>query len=149
MAMTFHSERGFTLIELMIVIGIMGVLMAFSVPAFSRLSATLQLRGASENIASQMRLAREKAIATGVDQPFYLSAGYQGQSDYRTAPASGVGGSWRLPKGVTYVWGTGTDSAFVMRRDGRADRSGFIILQNGRGLRDTISVQFSGLVLTR
>ena len=147
--MTTCSERGFTLIELMIVIGIMGILMAFSVPAFSSLSGTLQLRGAAENIAAQLRLAREKAIATGVDQPFYLNAGYLNQSDYRTTPASGVGGSWRLPKGISYLWGTGTDSAYVMQRDGRSDRSGLIILQNQRGLRDTVSVQFSGLVLTR
>lgn len=147
--MTELSERGFTLIELLIVVTVMGILLAFSVPAFNSLSATYQLQGAGENIAGQMRLGREKAIATGVDQPFYFRYDHLGRSDYRSAPASGVAASWRLPKGVTYYWGAGTDSTFVLQRNGRADRSGLIILQNRRGLRDTVSVQLSGLILTR
>jgi len=34
-----------------------------------------------------------------------------------------------------------------MNPDGRADRSGMVILQTLGGLRDTINVQLSGLVL--
>jgi hypothetical protein len=74
---------------------------------------------------------------------------FLGQSDYRTTPATGVGGSWRLPQGITYAWSAGTDSAYAFQTDGRCDRAGLIVLQNARGARDTVSVQISGLVLTR
>jgi prepilin-type N-terminal cleavage/methylation domain-containing protein len=139
-------ERGFSLVELMIVLVVLGLIIGYSIPSFQRFSATLQLRGASENIAGQLRLAREKAIATGVVQPVSFRYGYLGQSDYRTAPATGVGGSWRLPRGVTYAWGSGVESTFVFQRDGRCDRSGLIVLQNVYGHRDTVSVLLSGFV---
>ncbi len=143
------AERGFSLVELAIVLVVLGLLLGFSIPNFQSLSSTHQLRGATENIAGQLRLAREKAIGTGIAQPVSFKYNYLGQSDYRTTPASGVGGSWRLPRGITYAWGAGTDSTYTLQTDGRSDRSGLIILQNQRGNRDTVSVQLSGLILIR
>jgi hypothetical protein len=35
----------------------------------------------------------------------------------------------------------------IMKADGRADRSGMVILESVSGLRDTVNVQLSGLVL--
>ncbi len=142
-------QRGFSLVELAIVLVVMGLLLGFSIPNFQNLSSTYQLRGATENIAGQLRLAREKALASGIVQPVSFKYNYLGQSDYRTTPASGVGGAWRLPRGITYAWGSGTDSAYILQTDGRSDRSGLIILQNRRGNRDTVSVQLSGLILIR
>ena len=107
--MATSRERGFSLIELMIVLVVLGLILGYSLPALNRFSATLQLRGASENIAGQLRLAREKAIATGVVQPVNFRSGSLG-SGYRTTPATGVGGSWSLPRGITYAWATGADS---------------------------------------
>ncbi|MDM8007987.1 MAG: prepilin-type N-terminal cleavage/methylation domain-containing protein [Phycisphaerae bacterium] len=144
--MATSGERGFSLIELMIVLVVLGLIIGYSIPSFQRFSSTLQLRGASENIAGQLRLAREKAIATGVVQPVSFRYGYLGESDYRTTPASGVGGSWRLPRGVTYAWGSGAESTYVFQKDGRCDRSGLIVLQNKYGHRDTVSVLLSGFV---
>ena len=144
--MAASSERGFSLIELMIVLTVMGLILLFSIPGFQRINSTLQLQGAGENIAMQLRLAREKAIATGIAQPVSFCYGYLGTSDYRTAPTTGVGGSWRLPRGVTYTWGSGVQNTYVFQKDGRCDQSGLIILQNERGGRDTVSVQLSGLV---
>ena len=144
--MATSGERGFSLFELMIVLVVLGLIIGYSIPSFNRFSSTLQLRGAGENIAGQLRLAREKAIATGVVQPVNFRYGYLGQSDYHSAPASGVGGSWRLPRGVTYAWGTGAESTYVFQKDGRCDRSGLIVLQNRYGHRDTVSVLLSGFV---
>jgi general secretion pathway protein H len=140
------DERGFSLIELMIVLVVLGLIIGYSIPSFQRFSSTLQLRGAGENVAGQLRLAREKAIATGVVQPVSFRYGYLGESDYRTTPATGVGGSWRLPRGVTYAWGSTAESTFVFQKDGRCDRSGLIVLQNKYGHRDTVSVLLSGFV---
>lgn len=144
--MASSRDRGFSLIELTIVGLVLGLIIGFGLPGFLRFSSTLQLQGASENVAGQLRLAREKAIATGVVQPVTFQYGYLGESDYRTTPAVGVGGSWRLPKGITYASGADIDSSYVFQKDGRCDRSGLIILQNQRGHRDTVSVQLSGIV---
>lgn len=142
-----RSQRGFSLIELMIVITVLGLLLGFSIPSFHRLSTSYQLQSAADNIAGQLRLAREKAIATGVEQPFHL--GGAGGNLYWTAPASGTGASWKLPKGITYDWCSGTEDDYTLQTDGRSDRSGLIVLQDPNGGRDTVSVQLSGLVLTR
>jgi len=140
------DERGFSLIELMIVLVDLGLIIGYSIPSFQRYSSTLQLRGAGENVAGQLRLAREKAIATGVVQPVSFRYDYLGESDYRTTPATGVGGSWRLPRGVTYAWGSSAESTYVFQKDGRCDHSGLIVLQNKYGHRDTVSVLLSGFV---
>jgi prepilin-type N-terminal cleavage/methylation domain-containing protein len=145
--MNRRSQRGFTLIELMMVVLVFGLILSFSIPSFHRLSYTYQLHGATENIAAQMRLAREKAIATGVTQPFRCTHGTG--TGYATTPASGMGASWSLPRGITYVWCTGTDSLYVLQTDGRSDRSGLIVVQDPNGARDTVSIQLSGFVLTR
>jgi prepilin-type N-terminal cleavage/methylation domain-containing protein len=147
--MIHPNQRGFSLVELAIVLVVLGILVGFSVPPFQRISSTFQLKASAENVAGQLRLAREKALATGVVQPVSFRYGYLGQSDYRTTPATGVGGSWRLPRGITYAWGSGTDSTYTFQTDGRSDRSGLIVLRNGQGEQDTVSVQLSGLVLTR
>lgn len=144
--MATSGERGFSLIELMIVLVVLGLIIGYSIPSFNRFSSTLQLRGAGENIAGQLRLAREKAIATGVVQPVTFRYDYLGQSDYRTTPPVGVGGSWRLPRGITYAWGTGAESSYVFQKDGRCDHSGLIVLQNRFGQRDTVGVQLSGFI---
>ncbi len=141
--MASPSQRGFSLIELMIVLTVLGLLLGFSIPSFHRLSSSYQLQAAAENIAGQIRLAREKAIATGVAQPFeFRGARY-------AAPASGVGASWKLPRGIDYVWCGGTDSTYTLQTDGRCLPSGMVVLQDPDGNRDTVTVQLSGLVLTR
>lgn len=142
--MPSRSQRGFSLIELMIVLTVLGLLLGFSIPSFHRLSSSYQLQATAENIAGQLRLAREKAIATGVQQPVHF-----GGTDYWTAPASGVGGMWHLPRGIQYDWCGGTHDEYVFQTDGRSQSSGLIVLQNPNGGRDTVSVQLSGLVLTR
>jgi prepilin-type N-terminal cleavage/methylation domain-containing protein len=141
-----RSQRGFSLIELMMVVLVFGLLLGFSIPNFHRLSNSFQRRAAAQDIAGQLRLAREKAIATGVSQPFRFASSGTG---YATTPSSGRGASWSLPRGVAYVWCGGTDSLYVLQTDGRCDRSGLIVLQDPQGGRDTVSVQLSGLVLTR
>lgn len=144
------STRGFTLVELAVTILVLGLLFAFSIPAYQNVSASYQLKGATENVAAQLRLAREKAIATGMDQPMHFTYNYL-DSDYHIHYASGfVPAKWKLPRGITYYSVTFTPiSTPTMLRDGRTNASGNIILRDTRGNRDTVSVQMSGLILTK
>jgi prepilin-type N-terminal cleavage/methylation domain-containing protein len=136
-------ERGFTLIELAITVLVLGILFAFSVPAFQSLSGSYQLHGATENFAAQLRLAREKAIATGVEQPMHIpSAGI-----YHIHYPTGIAAAWTTPNGISIV--STTSVWYRMERDGRCKDSGLVIMRDRRGNQDTVSVQLSGLVLTK
>jgi prepilin-type N-terminal cleavage/methylation domain-containing protein len=141
-------SRGFTLVEMAVAVLVLGMVMAFSIPAFQSMSRTYRLKGATENIAVQLRLAREKAIATGVSQEMHFAENYPSGTpfDYHIHNSGVVGAMWELPRGVTY------QSVTVVPRmlpDGRCNTSGMIILQDPTGARDTVSVQLSGLVLTK
>jgi len=142
--MSRHSSCGFTLVELAITILVLGLLLGFSVPAFNSITSTYKLKGAAENLAMQLRLTREKAIATGTEQPMHIPNSTTYHIHYW--PAGPIGTTWALPNGITFASGVG--SLFRMEKDGSCKDSGVLVLQNLKGNRDTVSVQLSGLVLT-
>lgn len=149
------AERGFSLIELAIVLVVMGILFAFSVPGFQRLTSSNQLRGAAENVAGQLRLARAKAIGTGVEQPLHI----QNSTTYHIHYPSGISTIWTLPSGITFTsaapvtvgdwYYMAPDGRFYQNSSHTVTGSNIIVLANTRGVRDTVSVQLSGLILIR
>ncbi|WP_006786689.1 GspH/FimT family pseudopilin [Thiorhodospira sibirica] len=60
-----HPLRGFTLIELMVVLLIMGMAAALLAPRFGSALTGLEIKGASRDLASALRYARGRAIASG------------------------------------------------------------------------------------
>lgn len=149
-------QRGFSLVELMVTLVIFGLVLGFSIPYLQSLNQSHQLKGATENFAAQLRMAREIAIATNTTQLMHCTAGYivNGQTTDYHIHNNTVGATWRLPPGITYYWGAGTNSAYQFASDGRINTSagyssGLVIFQNRRGDLDTVSVQVSGLILTK
>lgn len=57
------KQEGQTLMELMIVVVIIGILTALGLPNFLGLQSRVQLRSVAEEIASELRLARQLAIS--------------------------------------------------------------------------------------
>jgi prepilin-type N-terminal cleavage/methylation domain-containing protein len=141
--MNRSCDRGFSLVELAIVLVLFGLLLAFTIPAFHSISTSQQLKGATENIAAQLRLAREKAIATGVTQPMHFT----GTNVYHIHYPTGIATAWVLPTGTQFT--TSLNAWYRMQPDGRCDNSGLVVVQDRRGNRDTVSIQLSGLVLTK
>ena len=80
-----HGREGFTLLELMIVIAIMGVIMALAVPAVWRYAVAQDARDNAQVVAGALRAARARAMREGV-QYFVLFA----------APASAAGAVARV-----------------------------------------------------
>ena len=139
--------RGFTLIELAITLTVIGLVLAFSVPAFRNLSGSQGLKGAAENVGGQLRLARAKAVATGLVQPMH----FVGANVYHIHPNGGsimLGAQWVLPNGVTF--GRSMGDFYNFQPDGRVQlqgsADGIIPLVDSRGNTDTVTVESSGSI---
>jgi general secretion pathway protein H len=70
-----QGEQGFTLLELILALGIMALGVAVVFPLFNASRAGYQLRATAYEIASQLRQARAAAQARNVDQAFMIDVG--------------------------------------------------------------------------
>jgi type II secretory pathway pseudopilin PulG len=75
-----RREGGYTLAETMIVVGIIGILSVFSIPAFMNYTRQAKLRAATREINGVLRAVRSRAITESTRVAFSFAAG--------TAPAA-------------------------------------------------------------
>jgi len=113
-----HGARGFTLIEMVIVLAIIGVLVTFGYPALQELLVRSRIESATRNTANIMRLARLEAIKHSVqvlvtfdstDNTVWAYANVDGTAGYspNASKPKGtvdyqVGSTYHLPNGVTF-----------------------------------------------
>lgn len=67
-----HSHRGFTLMELMVVIAIIGIAMGFGVPAMRDLLANQRMKTAAFDLVVTAMFARAEAVKRSI--PVYIAA---------------------------------------------------------------------------
>jgi len=121
-----RADAGFTVLELLVVIGVAMVLMGIAVPSFSSWLPTLRLSAAARQVFADLRVARMKAISQNTN--FQLT--FNGSS-YVVQRCAGTctndSGNILLPDGIT-VSTSGTP-LFLPR--GTANNSVTITLSNG------------------
>jgi prepilin-type N-terminal cleavage/methylation domain-containing protein len=61
-------QAGFSLIELLVVVGIIVILAAVSLPAISQYMRNYQIKGATQQVAGQIQIARTRAIMRNVNR---------------------------------------------------------------------------------
>jgi type IV fimbrial biogenesis protein FimT len=68
-----YNQRGFTLVELMIGVVIMGILLAAAIPNYKDWIQNAQIRTAAESISAGLQLARAEAIRRNKSVQFTLT----------------------------------------------------------------------------
>jgi len=154
----FATAYGFSTIELMVVLVILGITLAATIPSFRNSLKTQRLDGAADRIAVKMRLARSRAIAENTP---YLIAWYAVSGElFLVRDENGDGtpnwgdeyqeGPIGLPDGVSLANST-TDpfpeDYVSFLPDGSTSASGTLVLSNEKGLKLNINLlQPSGVV---
>ncbi|HWP58736.1 MAG TPA: GspH/FimT family pseudopilin [Candidatus Acidoferrales bacterium] len=69
------AQRGFTVLELLMVLVVASVLMGIAVPSFQSWLPTLRLSNAARQVATDLQLARMRAISSNTDTTVAFSTG--------------------------------------------------------------------------
>ncbi len=137
------GQRGYTLLEILLVLAIISVLMAVSIPRFGYMMERQELATEARQLANHFRLAQQKAVTTGQNcrLHFYLYG-----DRYRTDFPSGRE-NFYLPQGIDYAWVNFPqyDGRFGVRElyflpSGAPNRGGTVGLRNREGDRIYIIV---------
>ncbi|MBT9147321.1 MAG: hypothetical protein DDT32_01075 [Syntrophomonadaceae bacterium] len=129
-----RHKMGFTLLELLVVLVIMSMIIAMSVPAFSTYQRGARLRSASREISSAIMLARTQAITLRKERAVVFV-----EAD-REFGIAGDEEGWTLPPGIRFNF-TGTYEV-LLTPTGRVEgvlplRIKIFSDENGNGIWDT------------
>lgn len=121
-----RHNRGFTVMELMVTIGIASILMAIAVPKFFATLPRQRLTGAARQVATDLQQVRMKAIAQNI--PYQISFSTTAYVLQRcNGSCVDEGGSIQLPQGINVT--ASTAPQFQPR--GTAASATTITLSNG------------------
>ena len=68
------TQRGFTLIEVIVVVGLISILMGFSAYVLNKQLPGQQLRSSAKTLAAELRFTKSQAMITGEAQSFQINA---------------------------------------------------------------------------
>ena len=141
-----HRSPGFTLLELMTVLAVLGIVASVAALAWPRFEAAVRLDAAAHQLAADLHDARVVAIASAARARLTF---IRGDVRYRVERADDDG-SWRpsavrdLPRGIRIAdVNSGGDLVFSAR--GNAE-NGTVVLVDGRGLHATLRLNQRGRV---
>lgn len=91
--MTARKAGGFTLVEAMVVIAVLGIISVLAAPSFNQTFAKNHLRGAAGEAYADMQLARAEAVqSNGVVDVTFSGTGYQVRRGTQVVKAVTYGG---------------------------------------------------------
>ena len=138
-------RKGFSIIELIIVIAIIAVLSTFAVPAFLKYTANANLKSATREITSDILNQKEKAISENRKQRITFSTANE---SYTLEERNAADTAYENPQTRTLKhFGSNIDitSGYTMTFQTRGTaKNGTIKLANNRGSIATITVNITG-----
>ncbi len=154
--MKFKNPKGFSLVELMIVIAILAILAAVAVPSFQRFAINSDLKTAAREIQGDFFICKERAIAENTEYSITFNIGANtytkncGAGDIATKSLASYSGNARLVSSITPPCYTGATTSFnvgtvnFQTRGTMNPNTGTMLLTNDRGSTATITYNVTG-----
>jgi prepilin-type N-terminal cleavage/methylation domain-containing protein len=147
MTMKLNEHRGFSLVELMLVISIMGLSVALSIPSFGRFMQSWRLAGETDQVATTMRSARRAAIMKNIDAVFTFDTDAGTYSYFEDTDQDGIkdGSEYqsttrKFSKGLVFDSHTLSATRLTFGPRGNCNESGEIIIENAIERTKTITI---------
>jgi type IV fimbrial biogenesis protein FimT len=135
------NERGVSLLEILVVVAITGVVVAFAIPQVSRSLELQKLDTASARVSSKLSEARANAIKRNTLAKLNITAG-SNTMQCATAAIT-IGPVETLPDGITFS--TGSPANVTFDSLGRLNTTAqTVTLQSPSGKSKTISISVKG-----
>ena len=141
-AMRIRKGNGFTLVELMIVIAVMGIMTAIAIPSYQTFMAQRRLNGAAREVMSDLMAARMKAIKVNRDVRVDFSTG--GGSQYTIDVGDAEAVTKNVQNHYSGVTVQSTVTSVIFKSTGWAGAN-TIIVNNSLGSK-TITISTAGRV---
>jgi type IV fimbrial biogenesis protein FimT len=138
-------SRGFSMVELMIAIAIVGFLLVMGIPSFTGYIQNSRLRSAAESCLAGLQRARAEAVRQNSDIQFILTDSAATAANVATAPPLATGRNWMIRSAdlTTFIEGSPQSMQATVDGDGGGTAG---ITFNGLGRSDlttTATIQFS------
>lgn len=146
---TYRKAWGFSIVELLVTIGILSTVLLIAIPNFQRIAVNGNLKTAARDVIADFNALRGRAMAenTQFDLTFNLSP----TNTYTVSPASGLPNGGKTPASVasdihltSANFGGATTVSFRTR--GTLSQAGNVVLINRRGSTATITCNLSGRI---
>ena len=141
------KQNGFSLIQLLTVIGIIAFMAALSVPAIRQYEPTIKLKAMARQLVSDLRYAQQLTVTQ--QKVHYVEIDIAGaryllvKQENPTSPLKIVA----LEEGIDFQTATGFDNnRVVFNSYGAVSQAGQIVLVNTQGNTYTVNVKPSGYV---
>lgn len=92
--LTSRIQRGFTVVEMMVTVTILGLMLLVAMPSIGTWLANIRIRNTAESLQSGIQLARHEAVRRNQSISFYLVALTNSAVMDNTCTLSDTSGSW-------------------------------------------------------
>ncbi len=128
-------QTGFSLLETLIVVSVLGIALAIALPSYGRFASSQRARAAAHLLASDLRVAQQEAITRRVEVTVTFSSGdaacpSKAVASYWLGQASTVIKRVCFPPDV--IWGTRPSGSLVFTPSGRTETGAALAVQSAR-----------------
>ena len=169
------KKGGFTIVELVVALAIMGIAVSVAIPGFSRWLPEYRLKSAATDLYANLQLAKMSAVRDNAEWAIYFDPNFDA---YQIRYGTGVDGEYADPGGfavdktvILANYGTGVcfghgsataaigagwddditflDNTVVFNPRGMANAQGYVYLQNDKNATYAVGALTTGLILMR